>query len=77
MNRDITQQNLYLLLPGKINSLAKLLVQNNSTSFFDAINLIYKSKTYKLLETESSKYWTLGPVALYEILMSETNSSSL
>ena len=71
MNRDITQQNLYILLPGKINSLAKLIVQNQGKSFFDAINMIYNSKTYKLLETESSKYWTYGPVALYERLMSE------
>ena len=71
MNRDITQQNLYILLPGKINSLAKLIVQNQGNSFFDAINMIYNSKTYKLLETESSKYWTYGPVALYESLMSE------
>lgn len=71
MNRDITQQNLYLLLPGKVNSLSKLIVQNQGISFFDAINLIYKSETYKLLERESTKYWTLGPVALYESLVSE------
>jgi len=71
MNREITQQNLYLLLPGKINSLAKIIVQNQGKSFFEAINIIYKSKTYKLLETESSKYWTFGPVALYESLLKE------
>lgn len=71
MNREITQQNLYLLLPGKINSLAKLVVQNKGVSFFEAIHLIYKSKTYKLLENEASKYWTYGPVALYEFLSSE------
>lgn len=71
MNRDITQQNLYLLLPGKVNSLSKMIVQNQGISFFDAINLIYKSETYKLLERENTKYWTLGPVALYESLVSE------
>lgn len=71
MNREIKQQNLYLLLPGKINSLAKILVKEKGFSFFDAINLIYKSKTYKLLETESSKYWTFGPVALYESIIRE------
>lgn len=71
MNREITQQNLYLLLPGKINSLAKIIVQNKNVTFFEAINLIYKSKTYKLLENESSKYWTYGPVALYESFTAE------
>lgn len=72
MNREITQQNLYLLLPGKINSLAKLLVQEKGLSFFDAIDMIYKSQTYKLLEKESTKYWTYGPVALYENIIGET-----
>ena len=71
MNRDITQQNLYLLLPGKINSLAKLIVQYNGESFFDALNKIYNSKTYKMLENEQTKFWTFGPVALYEYLMDE------
>lgn len=71
MNREITQQNLYLLLPGKINSLAKLIVQNKNMSFSDAINLIYKSNLYRLLEEESTKYWTFGPVALYESLEQE------
>ena len=71
MNREITQENLYLLLPGKINSLAKILVKEKDFSFFDAINMIYKSNTYKLLETEKSKYWTFGPVALYECIIGE------
>ena len=71
MNREITQQNLYLLLPGKINSIAKMLVQEKGISFFDAINAIYKSQTYKLLENASTKDWTYGPVALYESLLNE------
>lgn len=73
MNREITQQNLYLLLPGKINSLAKMLVREKGISFFDALNMIYKSRTYKLLENESTKYWTYGPVALYESFIREAN----
>ena len=71
MIREITQQNLYLILPGKVHSLAKLIVKHNGGSIFEALNRIYKSKTYKLLENESSKFWTYGPVALYENLMSE------
>lgn len=71
MNREITQQNLYLLLPGKINSLSKMIVKNQGISFFEAIDLIYKSKTYTLLEHENTKYWTMGPVALYESFMAE------
>lgn len=75
MNREITQQNLYLVLPGKINSLAKLIVENKNMSFFDAINIIYKSNLYKLLEKENTKFWTFGPVALYESLEQEMFSA--
>lgn len=71
MNREITQDNLYLLLPGKINSLAKILVEEKGISFLNAINIIYNSQTYKLLENEKSKYWTFGPVALYESIIGE------
>ena len=34
----------------------------------EAINCLYRSKLYKKLSTESTKYWHLGPVDLYEEL---------
>lgn len=71
MNREIKQTNLYLLLPGKINNLAKLIIQNNGGTIRQAIDKIYKSETYKNLENEKTKFWTYGPVALYESLCAE------
>ena len=40
-------------------------------SIAEAINRIYRSKLYKKLSTESTKYWHLGPVDLYEELKQE------
>ena len=39
------------------------------TYFQYKIREIYISKTYKLLEDETTKMWHLGPVALYENMM--------
>lgn len=71
MNAQITQDNLYLILPLKIGWLAEWLMKDKGISLKDAINLIYHSKLYKKLATESTKYWHLGPVDLYEELKTE------
>ena len=60
---QINQNNLHLLLPGKISWLVEYLQE--------CLNRIYRSKLYKKLSTESTKYWHLGPVDLYEELKQE------
>lgn len=47
------------------------MVEDKGISIVEAINRIYRSKLYKKLSTESTKYWQLGPVDLYEELMQE------
>ena len=71
MSATITQDNLYLLLPCKIGWLAQWMVEDKGVSITEAINAIYHSKLYKKLSTESTKYWHLGPVDLYEELKQE------
>lgn len=71
MNPKITQENLYLLLPIKIGWLAPWLARDRGISLADAIGRIYRSNLYKKLSTESTKYWHLGPVDLYEELKRE------
>ncbi len=71
MNTKITQDNLYLLLPCKIGWLAPWLSEDKGISLTEAINCIYRSKLYKKLSTESTKYWHLGPVDLYNELKAE------
>ncbi len=71
MNTKITQDNLYLLLPCKIGWLAPWLSEDKGISLTETINCIYRSKLYKKLSTESTKYWHLGPVDLYNELKAE------
>ena len=75
MNAKITQDNLYMLLPLKIGWLAPWLSEDKGISLTDAINRIYRSKLYKKLSTESTQYWHLGPVDLYNELKKEYSSA--
>ncbi len=68
---QINQSNLHLLLPGKISWLVEYLHDDYGFSLQECLNCIYHSKLYKKLATESTKYWHLGPVALYEELKKE------
>ena len=68
MNLDVMQDNLYLFLPSKISWMAEMLSEDKNVSIVDAVKEIYSSETYRHLETEETKLWHLGPVALYEEL---------
>ncbi len=74
MMTEITQDNLYLILPSKISWLAGMLAEDKGISVVEAIQRVYSSKLYKRLQIESTKMWHLGPVALYEELEEEMNS---
>lgn len=68
-NRVITQDNLYLILPGKVSKMAELYAEDYDVSTLEALKHIYQSQTYQELEKEESKLWHYGPVALYEMLI--------
>lgn len=68
---EITQENLYLLLPSKISWLAIMFAEDKGISIIEAIKKIYSSQLYKRLQDESTKLWHLGPIALYEELQEE------
>lgn len=63
--------NLHLLLPGKISWLVEYLHDEYGFSLQECLNCIYRSNLYKKMSTESTKYWHLGPVDLYEELKQE------
>lgn len=71
MNLTVTQDNLYLLLPSKISWMASMLAEDKGISVVEAIKRLYSSAMYKKLQDESTKYWHLGPVALYEEFLEE------
>lgn len=63
---DITQDNLYLLLPSKVSWMADMLTKDKNISTIEALKVIYESDTYRKLENENTKMWHLGPIALYQ-----------
>jgi uncharacterized phage-associated protein len=69
MNLEITNKNLYLLLPGKVSHVARIYAEENHVTPLEALKLFYHSNTYKQLENEETKFWHYGPVALYEEFM--------
>ena len=66
MNLDITQDNLYLILPSKVSRMAEMMADDKGIGITDAVRRIYASDIYRRLEQESTKQWHLGPVALYQ-----------
>ncbi len=68
---QINQSNLHLLLPGKISWMVEYMHDEYGFSLSECLNRIYHSQLYKKLSTESTKYWHLGPVDLYNELKTE------
>ncbi len=66
MRTDITQDNLYLILAGKVSAVASFIAEDEKISPLSALTKFYASKTYQRLELEDTKLWHYGPVALYE-----------
>ncbi len=67
MNLEVTQQNLYLFLPGKIANVAGIIAAKEHCSQLEAMQRFYASKTYRALQREETKLWHFGAVALYEM----------
>ena len=68
MNLDITQDNLYLILPSKVSRMAEMLADDNDISIIDAVKQVYASEVYQRLEQESTKQWHLGPNELFRYI---------
>ncbi len=67
----INQSNLHLLIPGKICWLVEYMREDYGFPIQECLRRIYHSQLYKKLSTESTKYWHLGPVDLYNELIKE------
>lgn len=68
---EVNQNNLHLLLPGKISWIVSYLQKDYGYNLQECLERIYHSELYKKLSTESTKYWHLGPVDLYNELKEE------
>ena len=67
MPAEITQSNVRLLIPGKAARMATLIAAHRHISPKAALLAFYRSKTYRELERESSKYWHYSPEQLFAV----------
>lgn len=70
-DRRITNDNLYLILPGKVGRVAAIYARDFKVSIAEALRHVYESAMYRDLEREESKLWHYGPVELYRMMLSE------
>ena len=67
MPAEITQENVRLLIPGKAARMATLIAACRHITPKAALLAFYRSKTYRELERESSKYWHYSPEQLFAV----------
>ena len=67
MPAEINQGNVRLLIPGKAARMATLIAAERHISPKAALLAFYRSKTYRELERESSKYWRYSPEQLFAV----------
>lgn len=77
MKLNITNENLYLLLPGKICRVVQMYACEQHVSTIEALCCFYRSETYKRLADETTKLWHYGPVAIYQEFMDEQEQKNL
>lgn len=65
------QDDLHLFTPTKVRWLVEYLHDDYDLSIEESLDRIYHSELYKKLSTESTQYWHLGPVDLYNELLEE------
>jgi len=71
MNLNINQDNVHLLIPGKISLIIEMYMEDKGVDVVDAIMALYRTQTYAKLEHEDTKFWHYGPVALYQHVLAE------
>ena len=65
---EVTQDNLHLFIPGKVAGVAVLMAEERGISPEEALVEFYRTRTYRLLENEKSKYWHYSPEQLYQTM---------
>jgi hypothetical protein len=73
----MTVEKLSALLAVLNPSVVQLIMDNKKLSNIEAVNLLYNSDLYAMLENEESKLWHLSPHVLYELLEEELGTGSI
>jgi hypothetical protein len=62
---QVTQKNLYNLIPPKIAKITTILRSNHNMEIKQALLTFYSSKAYSLLEREDTKLWHYSPAQIF------------
>lgn len=73
---EVTQDNLHLFISGKAAEVALLIANERGISPEDALVEFYGTRTYRLLENESTKYWHYSPAQLYQLTRDDASENA-
>ncbi|MCL2416903.1 MAG: hypothetical protein FWD02_03105 [Bacteroidales bacterium] len=65
------------ILPLKVEGVVELLIIEHKMLFQDALEYLYSSQLYALLEQEETKMWYYSPQMLVHLLETEKNTGTL
>ena len=74
LKESFTQEDLRVILPSKVALAADSISRKTGEDPVAVMSAFYKSKTYSMLQDESTKYWWFGPAELCELYMRERDS---
>jgi len=66
-----------VLLPLKVEGIVEHLIEERKMSLQDALEYLYSSQLYALLECEETKMWYYSPQMLLYLLENEKNTGEL
>ena len=71
LKETFTQEDIRTILPSKIALVVDLLSRRSGEDPVKIMTDFYRSKTYAMLQDESTKYWWFGPAELCELYVQE------
>lgn len=66
ITNEKAREGYWYTIPGKITDLVSDIMAQKHLSPLASLDIVYKSSTYANLENETTKYWWMGKVALFE-----------
>ena len=76
LKETFSQEDIRTILPSKIALVADLFSKRSGEDPVKVMSDFYKSKTYAMLQDESTKYWWFGPAELCELFERENDQDN-
>lgn len=80
LKEKFTQEDIRTILPSKIALVVDILSKRTGEDPVKLMTDFYQSKTYAMLQNESTKYWWFSPVELSELFeqdVAQTGSENI